>query len=509
MGGGDLVSGEQPAGQERHVAVIGGGITGLSAAHALLGGDRAGGRRLRVTVIEADRRLGGKVRTEEIAGESVDVGAESLMVRGPAVRALCQELELDGELVAPTRTTTCLWTRGRTRELPAGVLGGMPQGVWPLLRSGIVSPAGLGRAALDLVLPASVSDGDRSVAEVMGARFGREAVEQLVDPLLGTIYATGCDSLSARAILPHVDLAAREHRSLLRGLRAAGKPGGAGGPQTASKPPAAAAKGPAPPSFLTLPGGLERIVARLRHSLAGEDLRCGVHAGPLLRSVDGRYRLHVSHAEPLQLDGVVIATPAPQAAAVLGAICPHAARRLRAIGYSSTVVVTLRFRGDALARPPAFVGLLVPRSERRLLGALTVLSAKWEHLAANGELWLRASVSRDAVASALQLEDGELVRRIIAELREAIGLKGAPLDAHVTRWRACLPVYAPGHQERIDAVEQALCDLPGVAVAGAAYRGVGVPQCIEQGRQAAKRVLHSLVTPSSHLMQPTTKGGTR
>ena len=367
---------------ERHVAVIGGGVTGLAAAHALLRASRADGEKsLRVTVIEADTRLGGKIRTEEIAGESVDVGAESLMIRGPAAIDLCTELGLDEELVSPLQMTTCLWTRGRARELPAGVLGGMPEGVWPLLRSGILSPGGLGRAALDLVLPASGTSGDRSVADIVGGRFGREAVEQLFDPLLGTIYAAACDSLSTKAILPHFDLAAGEHRSLLRGLRAAGKP------------PTAGAKKPSPPGFLTLPGGLERIVARLRHSLSDADIRCGVHAGPLLRSVDGRYCLPVSDAKPLLLDGVVIATPAPEAATVLGATCPDAARRLRSIRYSSTVVVTLRCRGDALARPPAFVGLLVPRSERRLLGALTILSAKWEHLARNGELWLRASVS--------------------------------------------------------------------------------------------------------------------
>lgn len=462
--------------EERHVAVVGGGITGLAAAHALMRAAKEGNASLKVSLIEADSRLGGKIRTERIAGEAVDVGAESLMIRGEGALALCDELDLVDDLVRPLRMTTSVWTRGRLREMPPGLLSGMPAGTWPLLRSGILSPVGIGRAALDLILPKGERSGDRSVAEVFGARFGSEAVERLFDPLLGTIYAAGCESLSIEATLPHVHLAARQHRSLLRGLRASS------GRQSSG----------APPSFLTLPGGLGRIVSRLTSQLKDVDVRTGVQAGPLLRSLDGRYLLHLSDGEPMLLDGVLIATPASQAAAVLGVTSPTAARQLRTIQYVSAVVVTLRLHRVQLTDPPGFAGLLVPRREKRMLGALTVLSEKWEHLGRNGDVWLRASVARDSVPRALELEDAELVRHLQADLKDAIGLRYVPLHAHVMRWRSCLPVYSPGHIDRIRTIDEALEALPRVMLAGAAFKGIGVPQCIEQGRAAAQRLLACL-----------------
>jgi protoporphyrinogen/coproporphyrinogen III oxidase len=455
---------------EPHVVVVGGGITGLVAAHTLL---RVNGRRrARVTLLEADGRLGGKIRSESMAGQVVDVGAESLLARVPAAIELCRELGIERELVPAGETATCVWTRGRLRELPAGILGGLPDGLGPVLRSGILSPAGIARASLDLVLPPSPADGDRSVGELVGRRLGRQALDRLVDPLLGTIYAADCDSLSARASAPQLDAIAREHRSLILGLRAA-------------RPPAPQAG----PLFVTLPGGLERIVERLSEELREAELRRGERARLLEPAPDGRYRLTVSNSEPLLADGVVIAAPAGQAARILSTISPIAASELQSIGYTSTVVVTLRYRASAASRPLHGSGFLVPRGERRLLGACTWLSAKWPHFAATGEIWLRCSIARASTASALGLDDAELVTRLTDELGEAMGLSGMPLGAHVTRWEHALPHYEPGHLDRVARIEQQLDGLPGVTLAGGAYRGMGVPQCIMQGRAAAERVL--------------------
>jgi protoporphyrinogen/coproporphyrinogen III oxidase len=455
---------------ESHVVVVGGGIAGLLAARTLLRAE--GPLRARVTLLEADGRLGGKIRSEPLAGQAVDVGAESLMARVPAAIELCRELGIERELVAPSETAIGVWTRGRLRELPSGILSGLPAGLRPVLRSGILSPAGVARASLDLVLPPSPADGDRAVGELVGRRLGRQALDRLVDPLLGTIYASSCDSLSARASAPQLDAIAREHRSLILGLRAA-------------RPPAPRAG----PLFVTLPGGLERIVARLSEELGEAELRRGVRARLLERAPEGRYRLTVSDGEPLLADGVVIAAPADQAARILSAIGPLAARELQSIGYASTVVVTLRYPGTAASRPLRGSGFLVPQGERRLLGACTWLSAKWPHFAATGELWLRCSIARASTERALGVEDAELIARLTGELREAMGLSGVPLGAHVTRWEHALPHYEPGHLDRIGRIEQQLERLPGVTLAGAAYRGIGVPQCIAQGRAAADRVL--------------------
>lgn len=448
-----------------HIAVLGGGMAGLAAAHALVVDGRA-----RVTVLEADRRLGGKVRSERIAGTAIDVGAESLLTREPAAIELCGELGLQGELVAPRAASTAVWVRGGLRELRGNVLGGLPDGVMPLLRAGILSPGGVARAALDLALPTTRIDGDGSVGELVGRRLGRQALDRLVDPLLGTIYAADSEELSLRATAPQLERLVNEHRSLIRGLRA-------------SRPPLRDG-----PPFLGLPGGLERIVARLRERLGEAELRCGAVATRLSQIEDRRYLLAGVGFEPFAADGVVIATPAGPAAGILGAASPAASALLRGIRYSSTVVATLRYPPRALPAP-AVSGFFVPRGERRLLGACTALSAKWPHLTARGETWLRCSIGRREAGRALRLDDAKLIELVMAELREALGARRGPTASHVTRWEQALPVYEPGHLERVERIERELLLLPGVVLAGAAYRGMGVPQCVAQGRAAAERAL--------------------
>lgn len=480
-----------------HVVVVGGGIAGLTAAHALLQ-DSPSGLRPRVTLIEADRRLGGKIRSEQLAGQAIDVGAESLMVRAPAALDLCRELGLEGELVAPRTTATGVWARGRPRELPPGMLGGLPNGVGPVLRSGILSPAGIARASLDLVLPGSPGDGDRAVGELVRRRLGRQALDRLVDPLLGSIYAAHSDTLSLRATAPQIEAIARGHRSLIRGLRAAAQPRR---PATSEQAAPERRAGPAnagQPPFATLPGGLERIVGCLHRQIRDVErieqaqVRTGTAARYLMRAADGRYRLALARGEPLLADGIVIAAPAPHAAHILEPVAPQAAGELRQVAYLSVVVVTLRYPASSGCAPAHRAGLLVPHGQGRMLGACTWLSAKWPHLAGDGDIWVRCSVARAHTERALRQDDAELVGVLCGELRQAAGLAGAPLDAHVMRWHNALPHYKPGHLDRVERVERQLENLPGVALAGSAYRGMGVPQCISQGRQAAERVLGAL-----------------
>lgn len=447
------------------IAVVGGGVSGLAAAHALLESGAA-----RVTLLESDQRLGGKVRSERVAGATIDVGAESLLTREPAGVELCGELGLGEDLVAPRATATAVWTRGALRELPGNVLSGLPDGVAPMLRAGILSPPGIARAALDLVLPPTRPQGDGSVGELVGRRLGSQALDRLVDPLLGTIYAADSEELSLRATAPQLERLARENRSLIRGLLAA-RPAPRSGPL-----------------FVGLPGGLERIAARLVERLDGATLHRGAEATRLGRAEDGRYLLEGRGFAPLPVDGAVIATPAGPAARILGATAPGAAGALRTVRYSSAVVVTLRYPPGAL--PAAGdAGFFVPRGERRLLGACTDLSAKWPHLEDGGARWLRCSIGRRGVARALETEDSKLVGLVAAELREALDPRGDPSASHVARWESALPLYEPGHLERVERIERELRGLPGIALAGAAYRGMGVPQCVAQGRAAAERAL--------------------
>lgn len=477
---------------ERHIVVVGGGVAGLSAANALLdAGGGEDGAPLRVTLLEGSDRLGGKVRTETIAGEQIDVGAESLLSSTPGTIERCERLGLRGQLLSPRLSATCVWTGGRLRALPPGILGGMPDGVGPVLRSRILSPAGIARAALDLLAPASRLHSEPTVGEIVGARFGRQVLERMVDPLLGTIYAAGCDELSARATVPHIEAAVRAHRSLLLGLRlaAAERRASAGAPPPSGRTPAG-------PPLVSLPGGLQQLTGALAERLREADVRLGVRAGPLMRSADGRLLLTLSDGQALAADGAVIAVPAGEAAAILGLLWPAASRSLRAVSYASTMILTLRYPASAAPSPPPWAGMLVPRGQRRLLGAVTFLSAKWEHIGASGDIWLRCSIGRDSVSQAMDMDEGSLIDQIAAELRQALGLSGRPLQAHLTRWEQSLPIHEPGHLQRIAAVRDELDALPALQLAGAAYGGIGVPSCMQQGEEAAQRVIGALRDPA-------------
>ncbi|HEY7893135.1 MAG TPA: protoporphyrinogen oxidase [Solirubrobacteraceae bacterium] len=456
---------------QRHVVVVGGGITGLTAARALLG---AGTAPVRVTLVESSERLGGKIRTEQIASKAVDVGAEALLTKVPGGLELCRELGLQGELISPAEKTTYVWARGRLRELPAGILAGLPDGAMPLLRSGILSPSGVARAALDLVLPAAKAREDRSVGELVRGRLGQQALDRLVDPLLGTIYAADSDSLSVRATAPQIETLARKHRSLILASRGV-------------KPPPYSG-----PMFVTVAGGLQRIVDRLRDEIAPADVRLQTRATRIERAGDGRYRLELSAGETLSADGIVIAAPASEASSMLSALSPAAADELRGVRYTSTVLLTLRYPSSAARAPLHGAGFLVPQSTGWLLGACTWLSAKWTPLAAGEELWLRCSIARPAIDRASSLDDEQLTRAISDELTQAMGLLGRPLTVMVTRWHHALPVYEPGHLDRMARLEEHVSKLPGLELAGAAYRGIGVPQCIAQGKAAVVRVLSEL-----------------
>lgn len=458
----------------RHIVVVGGGIGGLAAAHRLAGSAEG----VAITLLEASGRLGGKVSSERLGPHTIDLGAESLMVRDPALLELIAELGLEQDLLAPAQSAIYVYARNALRELPPGILGGLPDGLSPLLRAGILSPAGLARAALDLLLPASSIEPDCSVAQLIAGRLGRQALERLFDPLLGTIYGASCAELSLHASAPQIAALAREHRSLIRGLLAAERPAGAA----------------AGPPLRTLAGGLERLVGALAQRIApAVDVRLNAPVAEIARERAGlRLTLQRNGSqapESMLADQVLIATPAPAAAQLLAAIAPGAAAELAAIRYTQAVTVALRFAPDALPDSRRASGFLVPERAGRTLGACTFLSAKWPHLQAGGELLVRCGLARGALARADAQSDGQIVEALLGDLRAIIDLRAAPLESLVARFAAATPIYAPGHRERIERVRARLADTPELALAGAPYQGIGVPQCIASGRQAAEQLL--------------------
>ncbi|HET9093906.1 MAG TPA: protoporphyrinogen oxidase [Solirubrobacteraceae bacterium] len=460
-----------------HIAIVGGGITGLAAARQLTR-MRIGGEFPRLTVIEAEHRLGGKIRSQGFAGTTVDLGPEALLTAVPAAVRLCHDLGLEDELVAPLQSRTAVWTRGQLRELPPGILGGLPDGIGPIVRSGILSPIGAARAGIDLMLPAGGrGDADESVGSLVRRRLGSEALERMIDPLLGGIYGGDSDRLSLRATAPRLDALAREHRSLIRGLMAAGR----------STPVASAG-----PAFMTLPGGLQRLVTGLQRELGRTELISGEHVRRVTSQADGRYALRTDTGRELVVDAAILAVPAYAAQEMLGQSAPAAAAELAGIEYTSVAIVWLAFRAAAVPRLPDRSGFLVPRGEGRTLSACTWASSKWPHLATRPDrVLLRCSVGRGR-PEAIGLDQHTLVTDVTADLRAAIGVREPPAEWHVARWERAMPQYHVGHLERVQRLELALGHLPRIRLAGAAYHGMGVPQCIAQGEQAATQIATAL-----------------
>ena len=498
-----------------HVVVVGGGITGLATAWFLR--DRA-----RVTVLEADDRLGGKIRTSSLAGVPVEEGPDTFLARVPHARALAVALGLGGDLVEPATSKAFVWTRGRLRPLPKGQVLGVPIELVPLLRSGVLPPAAVVRAGLDLVLPRSRPrlSADPSVSEVIGARMGQSVVDRLVEPLVGGINAGRADDLSLSATAPQLAEAAATSRSLILGLRrhrrlaATAEPVtglGARAPEgvTSSESAAAAAEpvtdlgAGAPASvtgslFLGVAGGLGRLIERLVEATreAGVEIRTGTAVKTVEPDGGGGYRVVTADGTPIAAAAVVLTVPAFAAAPLLRTTVPAVADDLDRIRYASVAVATLAYQPDALRSPLDGAGFLVPRIERRLMTACTWTTSKWPAVADQGLVLVRASAGRSGDDRPADLDDAELVAHLHRELSDIIGVGQAPVTSLVSRWPNGFPQYQPGHQRRVERIDTALADaMPGVTVAGAAYRGLGIAACIRQAEGSATTVAAALNSP--------------
>jgi protoporphyrinogen/coproporphyrinogen III oxidase len=453
---------------QRHVVVVGGGITGLAAAFEL----RRAADPPTVTVLEASSRLGGKILTTPFAGlPAVDAGADSVLARVPWAVDLLRQLGLADELVAPATGKASVWWHGALHPIPAGLVLGLPTGMPALARSRLLSWHGKARAAVEPLLPRT--DGDDDLGLTVRRRFGAEVYDRLVGPLVGSINAADPDQISLAATAPQVADAAARHRSLLLGLRA-GRPAG---DATA-------------PVFLTHPQGLGHVVHHLAATLRddGVDLRVG-HAAGVIEATDAGFTVGGVSA-----DAVVLTVPAGAAATSLDALAPAAATALRAIRYASVAMVALAVPERGFGRGFDGSGYLVPAAEQRHVTACSWASSKWPYLRPDGQVLLRASLGRFGDEHALDLDDDALVAATLTDLRRHVGLRSQPTAVRVTRWPSSFPQYEPGHLDRVAAIE---AQMPaGVVLAGAAFRGIGIASCIRQGRDAARATVARLIEPA-------------
>ncbi|MDX3757123.1 protoporphyrinogen oxidase [Streptomyces mirabilis] len=450
------------------VVVVGGGIAGLAAAHRLL--DRGA----RVTVLEASDRVGGKLLPGEIAGARVDLGAESMLARRPEAVALAREVGLADRLQPPATATASLWTRGVLRPMPKGHVMGVPGTAAAL--SGVLSDEGLARIERDAELPRTEVGDDVAVGEYVAARLGREVVDRLVEPLLGGVYAGDAYRISMRLAVPQLFAALRTHVSLTEAVR-----------EIQAKAAAAQQTGPV---FMGIEGGVGQLplaVARSVRARGGEILT-GATVTELRRAGDGGWRV-VAGGRVLHADGVVVAVPAGPAAALLRAEAPAAATELAGVEYASMALVTLAYRRADITLPEGS-GFLVPPVDGHTIKASTFASRKWGWIAEENPdlLVLRTSVGRYGETEVLGRDDADLVDVSRHDLREATGLAAEPVATRVTRWDDGLPQYPVGHHTRVARVREHVAKLPGLAVCGAAYDGVGIPACVASAYAAVDQL---------------------
>jgi oxygen-dependent protoporphyrinogen oxidase len=445
------------------IAVVGAGVAGLTAARELTDAGHE------VVVLEGANEVGGKLRRRTVGGVVVDVGAEAMLNRRPEGVDLARALGL--EIVHPTEAGSRVWTHGALRPLPRSLMGA-PLDLDQLADSGVLTPEGLARARQERVQPV---EGDVTVGDLVADRFGDEVTDRLVEPLLGGVYAGRAREISARAATPQL-VALAERGSILA--------------QADSLP------GSDVPVFAGLAGGMAGLVDAL---VEGLDIRTGSPVQELRRLPSGGFEARFARTSTTvgartstTVGGVVLATPAAPTAKLLAELAPWAARELAAIEYASVAVVTLAFRAadvPALAETDAS-GFLVPPVDGRRIKASTFSFAKWDWVreAGDGLLLIRTSVGRHREADTLQVTDDDLVAVSLRELAEATGAEAAPVDAHVQRWGGGLPQYALGHLDRVARIRAAVARVPGLALAGAAYEGVGIPAVIASGHRAAIEV---------------------
>jgi oxygen-dependent protoporphyrinogen oxidase len=436
------------------IVVVGGGVAGLAAAYraAQLGAD--------VQVVEQSPAVGGKLRTVRLpSGQPVDTGAEAFAVRDPQTGEpspaflLVRELGLEGELVAPETSRAAVLGPAGLEPIPAGTLMGIPgdAAAEKAPYNGPVVPAG----------------GDVAVGELVRRRLGADVVRRLVDPMLGGVYAGRADDLSLAATIPALAAACAEHPTLTGAVRAV----------LAARPKNTE------PLFATLKGGLGTLVAALVAAVGPERIHTGRPVRDLCRAAGGRYRLTVGSTrdpENLLADAVVLAVPATPAEKLLVNVAPIGLE----LAYASVALVTVMLPEAAL---PEYSGFLVPAGGRHLIKAATFFDRKWPHLRQPRRTLARVSLGRFGEEGVLQRPDGDLVELALADLADIVGTPRRAVESAVHRWGGALPQYAPGHPARVAAARSSL--PAGLALAGAAYDGVGIPACVRSGWAAADSVV--------------------
>lgn len=452
------------------VAIIGGGIAGLSTAWYL----QQPAQNLQYVLLEASNRWGGHIRTEHVDDFVIEAGPDSFITQKPWGVQLARELGIEHRLLGTNDAMRQVYVlnRGKPTPLPDGVLLIVPTKFTPFALSPLISPLGKLRMGMDLFIPPKRDGADETLADFVRRRLGSEALDKIAEPLLSGIYNAEADKQSLLATFPRFRALEEQYGSLTRGMIASRRNGHA---QTSNNGKL--------PAFMTLRDGVEEMVRALVAQLRG-DLRLSKPVQHIAR--ENKNFVLTTNDAMVRAKNIVLATPAFVAADLLRDIAPNVARALQTIRYVSTGTLSLAYRLADLHRPLNGFGIVVPRSERRPINAITWSSCKFNHRAPAGFALLRVFFGGSRSPQTMELDDASLLDTVRDQLRELMGIESAPLFHRLYRWQRSNAQYDVGHLDRIAQLEQAL--PPGLYLTGSAYRGVGIPDCIKQSQETAKRI---------------------
>lgn len=471
----------------RRIVVVGGGITGLAAAHHLAERRRAEQLACEVLLLEAGARLGGVISTTCRDGFLLESGPDAFITNKPWALNLLGRLGLSERLIGTSKTHRRVFVaRGRRLfPLPEGFMLLAPARIGPFLRSGLLSWRGRARTALDLVLPKGPALADESLGSFVRRRFGQEALRRLAQPLVGGIYTADPERLSLRATMPQFLEMEQQSRSIILALRRQ---------QSHTPPERQADSGARYSLFATLDDGLQTLIEGLVAQLPAGSVRLGCPVTGIAREANS-WSLRLTDGKTLRADGIILGVPAFQAATLTRELDAELARELEAIPYASSLTVNLAYRREAVPHPLDGFGFVVPACEGRATLACTFSSVKFVNRAPAGHVLLRVFAGGALQPDPFEWDDHTLLTALQRDLNQLLGIRAAPLWSHVARHPRSMPQYHVGHLAKVAELEQRLIRWPTLKLCGNAYRGIGIPDAIHSGEAAADALLKDLASP--------------
>ena len=473
--------------QPRRVAIIGGGITGLTAAYILQKGARQAGLALTFTLFESAARPGGKILTETCDGFVVEGGPDSFLLQKPWAAQLAQELGLEGELIGtnPGQRKLYVVNRGRLTPMPDGLMLIIPTRFMPFITSPLISWPGKLRMGLELLIPRRADNADESVGAFIRRRLGREALEKIAEPMMSGIHVSDLERQSLLGTFPRFRSVEMQHGSLIRGMlaqkRAAARSGQPGASRTDDSWKTS--------MFVTLRGGLNRLVDALAGALQDGEVRTSCAVTAIQPEPGGGFWITSQEGQRTFADALIMASPASASAGLTAPFAPELSRGLAAIRYVSTATVSLAYRSSDWNTSIQGVGFIAPRREKRRISACTLTSTKFGHRAPQDKVLVRCFVGGPGREGDLDQSDAGIIADARAEIGQLLGIQADPVLARVYRWPNGNAQYDVGHLDRVRQLHELCAEFPGLYLTGSAYEGIGIPDCIHQGQQTAGKVL--------------------